>query len=178
MADTHSTAANKDAVTGSEFVLQRTLAAPRALVWKVWTEPEHLLQWFSPSGMTMASCTMDLRVGGSFLYCLRLPDGSDMWGKWVFREVAAPARLVWVHGFADATGKRCHHPMAPTWPLEMLCTLSFEERGPQTELRLHKTTYQANATEQLTFDSSHASLQMGWGGTLLQLDAHLAKLPS
>jgi hypothetical protein len=113
MADTHSAAANKDAATGSEFVLQRSFAALRA--------------------------------------------------------------LVWVHGFADATGKRCHHPMAPTWPLEMLCTLSFDEHGQQTALTLHKITHHANATEQLTFDSSHASLQMGWGGTLLQLDAHLAK---
>jgi hypothetical protein len=116
MADTQRTAANKDAATGSEFVLQRSLAAT--------------------------------------------------------------ARLVWVHGFADATGQRIHHPMAPIWPLEMRCTLSFEEHGQQTALTLHKTTHHANATEQLTFDSSHASLQMGWGGTLLQLDAHLAKLPS
>jgi uncharacterized protein YndB with AHSA1/START domain len=175
MPDAKSPDANSPAAAGSEFVLKRVLAAPRALVWKVWTEPEHLLQWFSPAGMTMANCTMDLRPGGSFLYCLRLPDGSDMWAKWVFREVAAPERLVWVHGFSDPAGNRNHHPMAPTWPLEMLCTLSFEERGGQTELTLRKTAYNANATEQNTFDTSHASMEMGWGGTLLQLVAHLAR---
>lgn len=176
MPDANSPDTNSPAAAGSEFVLTRVLAAPRALVWKVWTDPEHLLQWFSPPGMTMASCTMDLRPGGSFLYCLRMPDGSDMWAKWVFREVAAPERLVWVHGFSDAAGNRNHHPMAPTWPLEMLCTLHFEDRGDQTGLTLRKTAHNANATEQLTFDSSHASMEMGWGGTLQKLVAHLAKL--
>jgi uncharacterized protein YndB with AHSA1/START domain len=164
------------AAAGSSFVLTRTLAAPRALVWKVWTEPEHLLQWFSPAGMTMASCTMDLRPGGSFLYCLRLPDDSEMWGKWVFREIVAPEHLSWIHGFSDPDGKRNKHPMAPTWPLEMLSILSFEERGGQTELTLRWTAHNADATEQLTFDSSHASMEMGWGGTMLHLVAHLAAL--
>jgi uncharacterized protein YndB with AHSA1/START domain len=168
-------AAHETARMGSEFVLKRRLAAPRALVWKVWTEPEHLLKWFSPVGMTMERCTMDLRVGGSFLYCLRLPDGSDMWGKWMFRHVAPPERLEWVHGFADAAGNRSRHPMAPTWPLEMLCTVSFDERDGATELTLRKTACNATRAEQITFDSQHASLEMGWGGTMLQLDAYLAQ---
>ncbi len=176
MPNANSPDTKSPAAAGSEFVLERVLAAPRALVWKVWTDPEHLLQWFSPAGMTMASCTMDLRPGGSFLYCLRLPDGSDMWAKWVFREVAAPERQVWVHGFSDPAGNRSHHPMAPTWPLEMLCSAVFEERGGQTEMTLRSAAHNASATEQHTFDSSHTSMEMGWGGTLRQLVAHLAKL--
>jgi uncharacterized protein YndB with AHSA1/START domain len=169
--------ANSPAATAvGDFVFKRVLAAPRALVWKVWSDPEHLLQWFSPAGMTMTTCTMDLRPGGCFLYCLRFPDGSDMWGKWVFREVAAPERMVWIHGFADAAGQRSRHPLAPGWPLEMLSTLRFEERGGQTELSLRMSAHNASPSEQLVFDNSHASMEMGWGGTLLQLDAHLAKL--
>jgi uncharacterized protein YndB with AHSA1/START domain len=168
--------ADSPAAAGSEFILTRTLAAPRALVWQVWTEPAHLMQWFGPAGMTMPRCTMDLRVGGRFHFCLRAPDGQDMWALWQFGEIVAPERLVWLHGFADPQGKPARHPMAPSWPLQMLSTLSFAERDGQTEMRLHWVAHDATAQEQHSFDTSHASMQMGWAGTMAQLDAHLARV--
>ena len=168
--------ANSPAAAGTDFVLTRVLAAPRLLVWKVWTEPDHLMKWFGPAGMTMPSCTMDLRPGGRFHYCLRAPDGQDMWGLWVFREIVVPERLVLINSFSDAEGRLTRHPMAPNWPLEMLSSTSFVERDGQTEVTLRWSAYNASAEERQVFDSSHASMNMGWAGTFAQLTDYLAKL--
>src|SRR5450432_1874612 len=87
-----------------EFVISRTFDAPRSLVFNAWTDPEHLMKWWGPKGLTMLSSKLDLRPGGVFLYGMRTPDGRDMWGKWVFREIVTPQRLVFVVSFADADG--------------------------------------------------------------------------
>ena len=61
-----------------------------------------------------------------FHYGMRGPDGSEMWGKFVYREIAPPERLVFIVSFSDENGGMTRHPMAPTWPLEMLNTLTFD----------------------------------------------------
>ena len=76
------------------FVISREFDAPRERVWKAWTDVEQLKQWFSPKGFTVIAAKMDLRPGGSYHYGMRAPNGQEMWGKWVFREVKAPERLV------------------------------------------------------------------------------------
>ena len=57
----------------NEIVITRLFDAPRELAWEVWTEPEFIMQWWGPKNFTSPSCTIDLRVGGSYLYCMRLP---------------------------------------------------------------------------------------------------------
>ena len=69
------------------FVITRVFDAPRSLVWKAWAERDRLMQWFGPKGFIMRVATLDLRPGGIFHYCLRSPDGKDMWGKFVYREL-------------------------------------------------------------------------------------------
>src|SRR3990167_8452907 len=76
------------------FVISRTFDAPRDKVWKAWTERERLKQWFGPKGFTMPTCKLDLKPGGIFHYCLTTPQGQEIWGKWVFREIVAPERIV------------------------------------------------------------------------------------
>src|SRR5438128_5695654 len=100
------------------FVITRTFDAPRDKVWKAWTEREQLLQWFGPKGFKMTTAKLDLRPGGTFHYCLSSPDGKEMWGKFVYREIDAPKRIVLVNSFSDAKGGLTRHPMAPAWPLE------------------------------------------------------------
>src|SRR3954470_10311185 len=77
-----------------EFVISRVFAAPRERVYAAHTEAGQLKQWFGPKGFTMPRCNLDLRPGGIFHYCLKTPDGQEMWGKWTFREIAKPERLV------------------------------------------------------------------------------------
>ena len=158
-----------------DFVLSRVFDAPRELVWKCFTEAEHMKQWWGPKGFTVIAATMDLRVGGTYHYGLKAPDGSTMWGKFVFREVKAPERVVFVNSFSDEAGGVTRHPMAPTWPLEMLSILTFEELpGGKTKFTVRWSPHNPSAEEQATFDAGHASMNQGWTGTLDKLAAYLA----
>lgn len=162
---------------GPDFVLTRVFDAPRALLFKVWTEPEHLQQWFSPKGFTVLAGRMDLRPGGTYHYGMRMPNGQEMWGKWIFREIVAPERLVFINAFSDPEGGLGRHPLAPDWPQQMLSTITFDERDGKTTLTIRWSAYKASEIEQKTFDAGHESMKMGWGGTMEQLTAHLAAIP-
>ena len=157
-----------------EFVVSRLLDAPRERVWRAWTEPERLAAWFGPKGMQVAGQTLDLRPGGTYHYGLRSPGGQEMWGKWEFREIAAPERLVFVQHFSDPKGGVTRHPMSATWPLRTLATLLFEDMGGKTLLTLKWAPLDATAEERATFDGAHEQMRGGWGGTLDQFAAYLA----
>jgi uncharacterized protein YndB with AHSA1/START domain len=73
--------------TDLEFTISRVFDAPRDLVFKAFTDPEHMKHWWGPKGFTVIKSEMDLRVGGIYHYDLRGPDGSTMWGKFVYREI-------------------------------------------------------------------------------------------
>jgi uncharacterized protein YndB with AHSA1/START domain len=160
--------------TGRPFVLTRSFDAPRELVFAAFTQLEQLRRWMGPKGFEMAEGTLDLRPGGAFHYGLRAPDGAPMWGKWTFREIVAPQRLVVVVQFSDAAGGVTRHPMAPNWPLSTLSTTSFSEQHGGTLLKLHWQALDASDEEERTFDASHEGMAQGWGGTMDQLAAHLA----
>lgn len=156
------------------FVLTRVLDAPRELVFKAFTEPERLLLWWAPKGFTMRTGTLDLRPGGVFHYCQVAPNGHEMWGKFVYREVVPPERLVFVNSFSDKDGNVVRAPFSPTWPLEILSTITFAEQNGKTVLTLKGVAFHASAVEQATFVEAARGLEAGWGGTLDQLDAYLA----
>ena len=118
---------------------------------------------------------MDLRSGGTYHYGMSMPNGQVMWGKFVYREITAPERLVLVNSFSDEAGGITRHPMSPTWPLELLTTFTFEEEpGGKTKLTIRWSPINAAEAEQQTFDAGHDSMRQGWGGTLDQLGAYLA----
>ena len=160
------------------FIINHTFDAPRELVWKAWTEKERLMQWFGPKGFTMSVAKLDFRPGGTFHYCLRSPDGHEMWGKFVYREISAPDRIVLVNSFSDANGGLTRHPMAATWPLEMLSTTTFTERAGKTTMTIECVPVNPTDEERKTFDSAHAGMKQGWSGTFEQLTQYLAKTKS
>src|SRR5579864_3601629 len=59
------------------MVVTRVFDAPRELVWKAWTDPKYVMQWWGPKGFTAPVCQMDFRVGGKFLCCMKAPDGQE-----------------------------------------------------------------------------------------------------
>lgn len=61
-----------------ELVITRIFAAPRKLVWKAWTNPEHLMRWWGPKDFTSPACKIDLRVGGKYLFCMRSKEGAGV----------------------------------------------------------------------------------------------------
>jgi uncharacterized protein YndB with AHSA1/START domain len=161
---------------GSDFVISRELDAPRELVWKVFTDPDHMKHWWGPKGFTVIASKMDLRPGGTYHYGLKAPDGSPMWGKFVFREIAVGERMVFISSFSDEAGGTTRHPMAPTWPLEMLSTFTFEDvPGGRTKITIRWSPHNPTEEERKTFDAGRDSMRMGWSGTLEQLEAYLAK---
>lgn len=161
--------------TSADFVISRVFDAPRDLVWKAVTEPDRLRHWWGPKGFTVIASKMDLRPGGTYHYGLKAPDGSPMWGKFVFRDIVAPERLVFISSFSDETGGTARHSAHLTWPLEMLSVFTFEDLGGQTRFTVRSASYNASEDERKTFDDGHASMRIGWGGTLDQLADYLAK---
>ncbi|MEA2415096.1 MAG: hypothetical protein QOI58_1753 [Thermoanaerobaculia bacterium] len=161
-----------------DFVITREFDAPRDLVFKAWTEPERLAQWWGPKGFTVKVANIDLRPGGMFHYGMVGPDGSEMWGKFIYREITPPERMVFIVSFSDESGGTTRHPMAPTWPREMLNTVTLTEHGETTTLTLRSSAYAASEEERATFKAGHSSMQGGFTGTFDQLAAYLAKARS
>ncbi len=155
------------------FEIERTFDAPRELVWKAWTEPERLAQWWGPKGFTMLASKMELRPGGIYHYGMQAPGGQDMWGTFTFREIDPPQRLVFVVSFADKDTNVVRHPMSPNWPLEVLTTLTFTEREGKTTLTLAGGPINATEVERATYRDGHKSMQQGFKGTFDQLAEYL-----
>jgi uncharacterized protein YndB with AHSA1/START domain len=163
------------AVSSKDFVISRVFDAPRDLVWKAFTEPEHMRQWWGPKGFKVIASKMDLRVGGTYHYGLESPDGKPMWGKFVYREITPPERLVFISSFSDENAGVTRHPMAPNWPLEMLSTFTFEEQpGGKTKFTVRWTPYNATEEETKVFEAGLDGMTQGWSGTMEQLAAYLA----
>jgi uncharacterized protein YndB with AHSA1/START domain len=156
------------------FVLSHTFEAPRGLVWKAFTEEERLKHWWGPKGFPVARSRMDLRPGGMYHYAMHVPDGSLMWGRFIYREIVAPERIVFVNGFSDESGAAIRHPMIPAWPMEVLSEFRFSGHGDRTTFSLHWTPINASAEECAMFESAQPMMTEGWTGTLEQLDAYLA----
>jgi len=137
-----------------ELVMTRVFDAPRALVWEVWTKPEHMKQWFGPNGFTVPFCEIDFRPGGAFRFVFRGPDGMDFPSDGEYVDIEPPARLVWkgiIHG-----------------GLEVWTEVKFEEQGGKTKLTVHqKFSFESPATR---------GAPMGWAQTLEHLAAYLGTL--
>lgn len=157
------------------FVISRALDAPREAVWKAWTEPERFRRWFGPKGSTVSEAKMDLRVGGTAQSCIRTPDGREMWGKFIYREIAPLERLVYVQHFSDREGGITRHPLVSTWPLQMLTTVTLAEQSGKTTLTVQWTPVNPTDEERKTFDSAHEGMKHGWGGSFDQFAEYLAR---
>ncbi len=165
-----------DVQSDRPFVISRAFDAPRERLWKAWTERDRLMQWFGPKGFKMPVAKMNFRPGGIFHYCLRSPDGHEMWGKFVYREIVAPERIVLVNSFSDEAGGITRHPMSATWPLEMLSTFALAEQEGRTTATVRWVPINATEEERKTFDAAHEGMKQGWTGTFDQLAAYLVKV--
>jgi uncharacterized protein YndB with AHSA1/START domain len=156
-----------------EFVITRVFDASREAVFRAWTEGERLARWWGPKGMAVRIAVADVRPGGILHYSMSRPDRQEMWGRFVYREVDPPRRIVFVNSFSDAAGGIVRAPFLDTFPLEVLSTLTFEEHAGRTTLTLRGVPLNATETELKTFLGMRDSMRAGWTGTLDQLAAHL-----
>jgi uncharacterized protein YndB with AHSA1/START domain len=140
----------------------------------VFTDPEHMKHWWGPKDFTVRFARMDFRPGGVFHYCLRSPDGHDMWGRFVYREIVALERIIFINSFSDEKGGLTRHPMHSSWPLEMLSTFTFTEQEGKTTFTVRWRPYNATEAERQTFEDGCNSMNQGWAGTMDQLANYLA----
>lgn len=156
------------------FIISREFAAPRDLVWKVWTEREHFGRWFGPKGVTIAIARFDLRPGGMCHYSMTTPDGKTLWGRAAYRDVVPPTKLVWINSFSDENAGITRHPLTTDrWPLQLLTVVTFAENAGKTTVTVTWLPIDADEDERRVFDANHASMTSGWGGTFEQLNAYL-----
>ena len=121
-----------------ELHITRLINAPRELVWKVWTEPEHVAQWWGPTGFTNTIHEMEVKPGGEWRFIMHGPDGRDYPNKIVFTEVIKPERLVYHHS-GDVEDE----------PVSFHVTVTFENQGNKTLLTMRSVFESAAALERV-----------------------------
>ncbi len=177
-----SAATTSAPLAGKEFVISRVFDAPRDLVWSAWTQGERLAQWWGPKGCKIRVLKLEMRPGGIFHYMMEFPKPqpflkgeSEAWGRFIYREITAPERIIYINSFSDATGGITRAPFSEVWPLEVLVTVTLVEKSGKTTLTLRVHPINSTTEENEAFAGIHDSMRQGYGGTMDQLSDHLAK---
>lgn len=149
----------------TELTLKRTFDAPRELVFKAWTDPSLLTQWWGPREFTIPVCKVEAHPGGKFLIVMHGPKNSDfdldlpMTG--IFQEFDPPRRLVFTNeALPDEKGIS---------QLETLCTVTFTQIGSKTEMTLHIDVVRSTPATA----GALAGMEMGWSQSLDKLTEYL-----
>jgi uncharacterized protein YndB with AHSA1/START domain len=130
---------NRTENTGGEISITRFFNASRQLVWKAWTDPEYIKRWWGPKNFTAPFCSIDFRVGGVLLFCMRSPEGRDYWSTGIYREIVEYERIICTDSFSDEKGNvvpASYYGMSTNFPLEMIWKLTFENHNGGTLLNL------------------------------------------
>jgi uncharacterized protein YndB with AHSA1/START domain len=143
-------------------VLTRVFDAPRSLVWKAWTDPKMMTQWFGPRGFTSSVPELDVRVGGALRIVMHGPDGNDYPMKGVFREVIVPERLVFTNIAIDDRGNHL---------LEGETAVTFAEKNGKTTLTLK--TYAVGLVP--SAPAMLAGMEAGWTQSIDKLEELAAR---
>ncbi len=142
------------------LVIERLFDAPRALVFKVWTDAAHAARWYGPRGFVVTDMKADLRPGGKWRTCIRRDDdGSELWHGGEYREIVAPERLVFTFAWDQEVGSQAH---------ETLVTITFAEHGGKTLMTLRQEVFDSVAAR-----DGHRG---GWTGVMDKFAEYLAAL--
>jgi uncharacterized protein YndB with AHSA1/START domain len=150
-----------------EIAAARIFDAPRELVWKVWTDPEHVGEWWGPNGFSTTTFSMDVRPGGQWRYVMHGPDGRDYHNKVTYLEVVKPERLVYQHGAAG------DDEVGDTEPVSHHVTVTFRELAGRTRVDMLMVFASAEArTHVIETYGAFEGLKQHMG----RLEAYLAKV--
>lgn len=160
-----------------KFVINRSFNTSIETLFNVWTDPDHLSRWLSPTGTEMKFIKADIRAGGSSFY-LMFNNDFKFYGQIHYKELNRPDRIVYTQQFCDENGAISRHPMAPTWPETMLTTILFSSEGPdKTRVTITWEAYGPTTEEELqTFINARAGMTTGWTGSFDKLEDYLEKL--
>ncbi|HEX6118528.1 MAG TPA: SRPBCC domain-containing protein [Dongiaceae bacterium] len=116
-----------------ELVITRTFDAPRPLVFKAWTQAEHMVRWFGPRSYTAISAKMDVRPGGAYRAGMRSPDGKEHWMRGTSREIVEPERLVFTFSWEGKEGEMGR---------ENTISISFADVGGKTRMTFRQAFFE------------------------------------
>lgn len=160
-----------------DFTLERTLHAPRELVFNMFSDAKHLAAWWGPIGFKVVVKKLEFRPGGIFHYCMQSPDRkNDMWGRFTYDEIVAPERISFINSFSDEAGNITSPPFGEPWPSEIYNAIDLIAQGDNTLLKLRAYPLRATKEEHNTFLQGFPSMEQGYGGTFDTLDAYLARI--
>ncbi|MBI3527485.1 MAG: SRPBCC domain-containing protein [Betaproteobacteria bacterium] len=151
-----------EATSDREIVLTRAFEASRELVWKAWTDPKHINEWWGPRGFTTTTHEIDVRPGGVWRFMMHGPDGVDYPNRIVYLEIVKPERLVYNHsGDGEAED------------VQFQVTVTFAEEGGKTRLTLRMLF--ATAAERDKTVEQYGAIE-GGNQTLDRLGEYLAQM--
>jgi uncharacterized protein YndB with AHSA1/START domain len=160
MPATGKSAASSVTAKPLELTITRTFDAPRELVYKLFTEPEHIMHWMGPRDFVAGNFTQDARVGGKWRGMLHpIKGGRDLWQGGTFLEVDPPKHVSYTFAWDDENGK----PSEPT-----VVTLDFEAQGNKTKLIFHQTGFTSEGER----DGHHG----GWSETFDKFEEYLSSM--
>ena len=136
------------------LTITRVFNAPRDLVFKVWTTPEHLARWWGPKDFTVPNVTADFLEGGTWRTCIRSPEGRDYWAHGSYREIVPLSRIAFTFTWEEDEA------------MDTLVTVTFEEVTGGTRLTFHQAPFPSV--------ESRDSHMEGWGECMDRLVAYVA----
>lgn len=140
---------------GKELLIARLFDAPRELVFRAWSKPEHFKRWWAPTGFTVPVCEMDFRSGGVLRFVFRGPDGKDYPFDGSYVEIVEPERIVFEGDIHDVPGQN------------VFTIVTFTAQGSKTRLTVLQTySFESDATR---------GAAIGWSQTLDHLAEFVAK---
>lgn len=153
----------------NEITIERTFNAPRALVWRAWTEPEHFMKWWGPKDFTCPIAQTDLRVGGRFFWAMRWPDGRTNYNTGEFLVVDPITTFTFTSNFADEHGNvvpASHYGIPGDVPSLATITVTLTEHGDRTKMTLRHVGIPDGQFQDMT--------RMGWNQSFDKLSASLS----
>jgi uncharacterized protein YndB with AHSA1/START domain len=155
-------------VRGNDLILTRYFDAPRELVWRCWTEPQHVARWFGPRGFETRVEALDLRIGGTSRYVMVGPDGTEYPCEGVFREIEPGRRIV----ATDEFGEGFEMPDGSELPRGIVTEFVFADEGSGTKV----TVTISHPTEADRRRHEEMGVVGGWGSSFECLDEYLAAM--
>ena len=146
-----------------DLVLERVVPVPRELVWRAWTNPDDIMQWFTPLPWRTVECEVDLRPGGMFRTVMRSPEGQDFPNAGCYLEVIPNVRLVWTDALLPG-----YRPSLEPFFTGIISLESVGTGTRYTATAIHRDEPTRKRHEEMGFHG-------GWATALDQLVAHMSK---
>ena len=165
------TATSTTQTNETDIVITREFAAPRQLVWDVWTQPQHVEKWFGPKGFNTRVDQLEFRVGGRSTYVMIGPDGTEYPSTGVFKEIVPIEKIVTTDEFGEGIEK-IEALKDVDLPQGMVITYLFDDLGQRTRLTLitsHPTAEDKKKHEDM-------GVVAGWNSSLDKAEEYLAEL--